>query len=74
MVATNKMANTTTTTEATTHKRNEPVSEFVVNNFPLDRKIKEACAGMKSGLTWLMKELPRDEDRVNRRLYPSMVQ
>jgi Phage integrase, N-terminal SAM-like domain len=45
------------------HRPNKPVSEFVVNNFALDRKIKEACAGLKPGPPWLLKELPRDEDK-----------
>jgi hypothetical protein len=45
------------------HKRDEPVPEFVINNFALDRKIKEACVGLKSSVSWALKELPRDEDK-----------
>lgn len=46
------------------HKRNEPVSEFVDNNdFALEKKIREACVGIKSGYQWLIKELPRNEDK-----------
>jgi hypothetical protein len=28
------------------HRRNQPVQEFVINKFALDRKIKEACKGL----------------------------
>jgi hypothetical protein len=28
------------------HKLNQPVTEFVENNFAIDRKIKEACTGL----------------------------
>ncbi len=46
------------------HRRNEPVPEFVDNNdFALDKKIREACEGIKSGYQWLLKELPRNEDK-----------
>lgn len=45
------------------HIPNKPVLEFVVNNFALDRKIKEACVGLKPSSQWLLKELPRDEDK-----------
>jgi hypothetical protein len=31
--------------------------------FALDRKIKEACAGLKPAAQWALKELPRDEDK-----------
>jgi integrase len=46
-----------------THKPNQPVMEFVDNNFALDRKIKQACSGLKPSFQWLLKELPRDEDK-----------
>jgi hypothetical protein len=47
------------------HRQNEPVSEFVtnINNFALDRKIKEACSGLIPSTQWLLKEIPRDEDK-----------
>jgi integrase len=45
------------------HIPNKPVLEFVVNNFALDRKIKEACTGLKPSSQWLLMELPRDEDK-----------
>lgn len=55
------MGKITTTTR--NHIPNKPVLEFVVNNFALDRKIKEACTGLKPSLQWLLMELPRDEDK-----------
>jgi integrase-like protein len=45
------------------HTPNKPVLEFVDNNFALDRKIKEALAGLKPSFQWLLMELPRDEDK-----------
>ena len=45
------------------HRRDEPVQEFVFNNFALDRKIKQACIGLKPSAQWALKELPRDEDK-----------
>jgi hypothetical protein len=44
-------------------RRNEPVSEFVINNFALDKKLKQACTGLKPGLQWALKGLPRDEEK-----------
>jgi hypothetical protein len=43
--------------------RNKAVSEFVDNNFALDRKIKEALADVSKSTQWLLMELPRDEDK-----------
>jgi integrase len=45
------------------HRRNEPVSEFVVNNFALDRKIKEACSGLKPSSQWALMEFDSDRDK-----------
>jgi integrase len=45
------------------HAPNKPILEFVDNNFALDRKIKEALAGLKPSFQWLLMELPRDEDK-----------
>jgi transcriptional accessory protein Tex/SPT6 len=45
------------------HGRNKPVQEFVYNNFGLDRKIKEACAGLKPSFQWALNELRRKEDK-----------
>lgn len=45
------------------HGRNKPVQEFVLNNFGLDRKIKEACIGLKPSFQWALNELPRKEDK-----------
>jgi hypothetical protein len=45
------------------HKRNQPVSEFVENNFALDRKVKEACTGLLPTFQWMLMELPRNEDK-----------
>lgn len=45
------------------HGRNKPVQEFVYNNFGLNRKIKEACAGLKPSVQWALNELPRNEDK-----------
>jgi len=45
------------------HKRNKPVSEFVDNNFALDRKIREALAGVQPSVQWSLQELPRAEDK-----------
>ena len=46
-----------------THPRNKAVSEFVDNNFALDRKIKEALADVPKSTQWLLMEFPRDEDK-----------
>lgn len=43
-------------------RRNNPVQEFCPNNFALDRKIKEACIGLKPADERLFLEL-RDEDK-----------
>lgn len=54
----------TNRTHSQIHRRNEPVSEFVDdNNFALDRKVKEACTGIKTSYQWLLKELPRNKDK-----------
>ena len=45
------------------HGGNKPVQEFVFNNIGLDRKIKEACAGLKPSVQWALNELPRNEDK-----------
>jgi hypothetical protein len=45
------------------HGRNKPVQEFVINNIGLDRKIKEACTGLKPSFQWALNELPRKEDK-----------
>jgi hypothetical protein len=45
------------------HKRNKPVSEFVDNNFALDRKIREALTGVLPSVQWSLQELPRAEDK-----------
>jgi hypothetical protein len=45
------------------HGRNKPVQEFVINNFGLDRKIKEACAGLKPSVQWALNELPEMKTR-----------
>jgi hypothetical protein len=40
----------------TWRRRNQPVQEFVDNNFALDRKIKEeACRGLMPECQWLIK-------------------
>jgi hypothetical protein len=45
-------------------RRNQPVQEFVINNFSLDRKIKEACKGLMPESQWLIKlELESDQDK-----------
>jgi hypothetical protein len=45
-------------------RRNQPVQEFVINNFALDRKIKEACKGLMPESQWLIKsELESDKDK-----------
>ncbi|MFL6483100.1 MAG: hypothetical protein ACJ70Z_00075, partial [Nitrososphaera sp.] len=44
-------------------RRNQPVQEFVINNFALDRKIKESFKGLMPESQWLKKlELESDED------------
>ncbi|MFL6476440.1 MAG: hypothetical protein ACJ70Y_05625 [Nitrososphaera sp.] len=44
-------------------RRNQPVEEFVINNFALDRKIKEYFKGLMPESQWLKKlELESDED------------
>jgi integrase len=45
------------------YKHHKPVQEFVSNNVALDRKIKEACIGLKPSTQHLLLELPRDEDK-----------
>jgi hypothetical protein len=45
------------------HGRNKPVQEFVFNNVALDRKIKQACMGLKPSIQWALNELPREEDK-----------
>src|SRR5215204_7365889 len=45
------------------HKRNKPVSEFDDNNFSIDRKVKEALAGVLPSVQWSLQELPRAEDK-----------
>jgi hypothetical protein len=46
------------------HRRNQPVQEFVINNFALDRKIKEACKGLMPETQWLIKrEIESDQDK-----------
>jgi hypothetical protein len=46
------------------HRWNQPVQEFVINNFALDRKIKEACRGLMPESQWLIKlELESDQDK-----------
>jgi hypothetical protein len=57
----------TTMTSTTTmmdkgHKHYKPIEEFS-NNFAIDRKIKEACIGLKPCTQHLLMELPTDEDR-----------
>lgn len=44
------------------HKRNQPPQEFVINNFALDRKIKEAVFDLKPGTQWSIMEFS-DEDK-----------
>jgi hypothetical protein len=44
------------------HKHYKPIEEFS-NNFALDRKIKEACLGLKPCTQHLLMELPTDQDR-----------
>jgi len=44
------------------HKRNQSPQEFVVNNFALDRKIKEAVFDLKPSTQWSLMELS-DEDK-----------
>ena len=43
--------------------RTKPIQEFVNNTFGLDRKIKEACVGLKPSVQWALNELPRNEDK-----------
>jgi hypothetical protein len=45
------------------YKHYKPVQQFVFNNVALDRKIKEACIGLKPSTQYLLLELPRDEDK-----------
>jgi hypothetical protein len=46
------------------HKHYKPIQEFTtINNLALDRKIKEACIGLKPCTQHLLMELPTDEDR-----------
>jgi hypothetical protein len=45
-------------------RRNQPVQEFVDNNFALDRKINEAWKGLMPESQWLIKlELESDKDK-----------
>lgn len=45
------------------HKhRHKPIEEFS-SNFALDRKIKEACIGLKPSTQRLLLELPKGEDK-----------
>ena len=46
-----------------THKQNQPVEEYVINNFALDRKIKEAAVGLAPTTQWSIMAFPRDEDK-----------
>ena len=46
-----------------THRQNQPVEEYVINNFALDRKIKEAAVGLPPTTQWSLMEFPRDEDK-----------
>ncbi len=60
------IASTTTTTRDNRihhHKRNEPVLEFVVNNFARDRKVKEACSELKPSSQWALMEFESDNDK-----------
>ena len=53
------------TDETHNHKqkrRNQPVQEFVVDNFDLDRKIKEAVSDLKLGSQWAIMAFS-DEDK-----------
>ena len=45
------------------HKHYKPIQEFATNNVALDRKLKEACIGLKPCTQHLLMELPTDEDR-----------
>ncbi len=45
------------------HKQNQPVEEYVINNFAHDRKIKEAAVGLTTTTQWSLMEFPRDEDK-----------
>jgi hypothetical protein len=45
-----------------THRRNEPVKEYVDNIFALDRKIKEAVFDLKPSLQWTVMKFS-DEDK-----------
>lgn len=46
------------------HRRNQPVQEFVINKFALDRKIKESCKGLMPETQWLIKrEIESDQDK-----------
>ena len=56
------------------HRRNEPVSEFVVNNFALDRKIKEAWSELKPSSQWALMEFENDKDKeLIADFHPAMV-
>jgi hypothetical protein len=44
-------------------KHYKPIQEFTTNNLALDRKIKEACIGLRPCTQHLLMELPTDEDR-----------
>ena len=39
------------------------MQEYVVNNFALDRKIKQALSDLKPNSQWALMELPRDDDK-----------
>jgi hypothetical protein len=47
---------------ALTHRRNQPVQQFVDNNFALDRKIREAVSDVKPGTQWTLLKFS-DEDK-----------
>ncbi len=47
-----------------THKRNKPVTEFVENNFALDRKIKEALGSVMPTTQWSMMEFSAEDKEL----------
>jgi hypothetical protein len=65
MAVTNVIIPTTKKEEVAKKKKgqiNKPVEQFS-DNFALDRKIKDACTGIKPAIQRLLMELPRDEDK-----------
>ena len=62
MMITGPLAQITKAKTRLKHKRNQPPQEFIINNFALDRKIKEAVFDLKPSAQWSIMEFS-DEDK-----------